>query len=182
MDMSTTSGSRWSTIPCVVALVVIVIAFRLADVGPTAAASAVRTPAVEAPWEPSLRSLDAALQQGDAGAANRAWHDGYGAALASGRWEGFVAMGDAVRRIADVTGSRSLGEARSRSLYLAALFRARQQGAVAGVLRTAEAFAGLGDSEVVAQCLTVARALAARAGDRDAEGRIQVLTGQLAAK
>jgi hypothetical protein len=182
MDMPTTSGSSWSTIPCVVALVVIVVAFRLADVGPTAAASALRVPAVEAPWESSLRSLDAALQRGDAGAANRTWHEGYSAVLASGRWDGFVAMGDAVRRIADAAGSRSLGEARSRSLYLAALFRARQQGTVDGVLRAAEAFAGLGDREVVEQCLIVARALAARDGDKTAEGRVQTITARLAAK
>ena len=180
--MPTTSGARWSTIPCVVALVVIVVAFRLADGGPTAAASAGRAPAVEAPWEPALRSLEAALEQGNAGSANRAWQEGYAAAVASGRWEGYVAMGDAIRRIANVTGSRSLGEARSRSLYLAALFRARQQGLVAGVLRTAQAFADLGDGEVVEQCLVVARALAARVGDREAEARIQALAGQVAAR
>ncbi len=180
--MSTMSGSRWSTVPCVVALVVIVVAFRLADVGPGAAAGAVSAVTVEAPWETSVRSLDAALQRGDASAANLAWHEGYTAARASGRWEGFVAMGDAVRRIADTAGSRSIGEARARSLYLTALFRARQQGALAGVLRTAEAFAGLGDREVVEQCLTVARALAAQTGDGEAAGRIGVLTAQLAAK
>jgi hypothetical protein len=182
MDTPTMSGSRWSTVPCVVALVVIMIAFRLADVGPTASASAARTPAVEAPWEPSLRVLDAALGEGNASSANRAWQEGYSAALASGRWEGLVAMGDAARRIANAAGTRSFGEARSRSLYLAALFRARQQGAVAGALRAAEAFADLGDSEVVAQCLVVARDLAIRAGDREAEARVMALAGQAAVK
>src|SRR5262249_56106254 len=87
-----------------------------------------------------------------------AWHEGYSGALASGRWEGYVAMGDAARRLAEASGSRASGEARSRSLYLAALFRARQQGVVDGVLRTAEAFAGLGDREGVEQCLALARA------------------------
>src|SRR5262249_34093822 len=126
MEMSTTSGSRWSTIPCIAALVVIMIAFRLADVGPNASASSARTAAVEAPWAAARRSLDAALQRGDAASASGAWHEGYTAALASGRWDGLVAMGDAVRQLADASGTPAIGETRSRSLYLAALFRARQ--------------------------------------------------------
>jgi hypothetical protein len=182
MDMPTTSGSRWSTIPCVVALVIIVIAFRLADVGPGAAASGVSAVAVEAPWEAPVRALDAALERGDTNAANRAWHEGYGAALASGRWEGFLAVGDAVRRLSDAAGTRAAGETRARSLYLTALFRARNQSSVDGVLRAAEAFDGLGDREVVEQCLYIARVLAARSGDAQADGRIGAFMGQLAAK
>jgi hypothetical protein len=158
-----------------------VLAFHLADVGPTADARVGRAPAVEAPWGCPLRSLEAALEKGNGSSANRAWQEGYAAALASGGWEEYLAMGDAIRRIANATGSRSLGEARWRSLYLAALFRARQQGAVAGVLRAAEAFADLGEGEIVEECLVVARGLAARVGDREAALRLQALTGQVAA-
>ncbi len=78
-------------------------------------------------------------------------------------------MGDAYLRIAGTAEGRKTAEAKARRIYLAALFRARQQRSVQGMLRTAEAFAALGDREVTEQCLILAERLAEEA--RDAEAR-----------
>ncbi|HXE00309.1 MAG TPA: YeeE/YedE thiosulfate transporter family protein, partial [Candidatus Acidoferrum sp.] len=41
-----------------------------------------------------LTAVDAALAAGDVPAALRAWHEAYGAAMGSRRWEGFADAGD----------------------------------------------------------------------------------------
>jgi hypothetical protein len=81
-------------------------------------------------------------------------------------------LGDASLRIGEGGNSPSTAQAKARTAYLAALFRAREQGSVAGALRAAEAFAMLGDWEVVEQCVRVAEELAEYA--RDARDREQV--------
>ena len=182
MDMQETSETRGSIIQCLIALGLIVLAFRIGDVSPVLAAGTVPGAAEVAPWADDLAALDASLARQDLGAAARRWQAGYAAALASGRWEGLVAMGDAARRLGAASGARQVGDARARTLYLGGLFRARQQGAVAGVLRAAEAFADLGDREVVAQSLRLAGELAARSGDPQADARVRALSGHLAAK
>lgn len=169
---------RWAHIQCVIALAIILVAFWVSDVAPGQPDGA----AHETPWTAPLRALDDALAQKSAPAAARAWHEAYLAALASPRWDGMVAVGEASLRLAEVTGQRQAGEAKARTAYLAAFFRARQQNAVDGVLRTAQAFADLGDREVVEQCLRVAQELAARAGDPEAEARVRAMTGRLAAR
>ena len=55
----------------------------------------------------------------------------------------------------------------ARRVYLSALFRARQQRSLDGVLHVAEAFAALGDRDAARQALVMASAMSA--GSRRAE-------------
>lgn len=126
----------------------------------------------EAPWTVSLQKLDEALANKDISAAEQAWHDVYAKALGSRRWEGMVEAADAQLKIGTAAGARKASEARARGIYLAALFRARQQGSLDGVLRVADAFASLGDREVVDQCLRIAERLAAHGSDPGARARV----------
>ena len=132
------------------------------------------------PWLVHIWQVDAALAKHDVSAAERAWHDAYGAALGSRRWEGMVQVGDAALRIGELAGSRKASEARARWTYRAALFRARQEGSVDGVLRVAEAFSALGDREVVAQCLRTAERLAARRRNGQAHDQVPTFNGRTA--
>jgi len=127
-------------------------------------------------WTAPLRRMDEALAAGDIRLAERAWHDAYGQALGSRRWEGMVEAGDAAFRIRAVARAQRLAVPTARQAYLTAFVRARGQGSVDGVLRTAEAFARLGDEEVVEQALQVARDL----GDvhPEAEARVRGLFDQ----
>lgn len=125
-----------------------------------------------AQWTGNLRQVDDALAKRDIAVAERAWRDAYAAAVASRRWEGMIEVGDVARRIAEVTGARATADALARRVYLAALFQARQQRSLDGVLRAAEAFSSLGDHQVVAQCLRIAERLAADTRDAQARDRV----------
>lgn len=116
----------------------------------------------EAPWTPHLRRVEDALAREHVSAAQQAWRDAYGEAFRSRRWEGLLEVGDAYLRIGEVAKTQKTAEATARRIYLVALFRAHQQGLPEGVLRIAEAFARLGDREVVEQSLRVAELLAVR--------------------
>jgi hypothetical protein len=122
--------------------------------------SGLAAPGPAAPWAVHLATVDAALATGDVPTAVAAWHAAYGAALGSRRWEGFADVGDAYLRIGRASGAPSSTVPRARDLYLSALFRARDAGALDGVLRMAAAFDGLGDREVVEQAVRVAHRLA----------------------
>lgn len=135
----------------------------------------------DAPWATHLRILDEALAARDVRAAERAWREAYVAAAGSWRWDGMLAVGDAALRVGQVAVTRHAAQARARNVYLAALFRARQQDSVDGVLRAAEAFAALGDRDVVEQCLRLAGAMASQARDSHASARVHALTARLAA-
>jgi hypothetical protein len=128
----------------------------------------------------TFRLVDEALAEKNVSAAVRAWHRAYVAALASRHREGLIDAGDAYLRIGQLSTSRRLAEAKARSLYLSALFRARQQESLDGVLRAAEAFAALGDTEAVEQCLRVADQVAARNADRDGPARVKAFAEQWA--
>ena len=132
-----------------------------------------------APWTVHLRQVDEALAKRDVGAAERAWRDAYAAALGSRRWEGMLEVGDVARRIGEVTGDRATADARARRAYLPALFQARQQKSLDGVLRAAEAFSSLGDRQVVARCLRIAEHLAAAQHDAGARERVFLLSERL---
>jgi hypothetical protein len=127
-------------------------------------------------WTAPLRRMDEALAAGDIRLAERAWHDAYGQALGSRRWEGMVEAGDAALTIRAVAKAQGLAAPMARQAYLTALVRARRQGSVDGVLRAAEAFARLGDGEVVEQALQVARDLGGV--HPEAEARIRGLVDQ----
>jgi hypothetical protein len=130
----------------------------------------------DAPWAISLRRVESALTQKNVSAAERAWHEAYVAALRSrSRWDGLVAVGDAYLRIGEVANGRKAAEARTRELYSDALFRARALGSLEGVLRTAQAFADLGDREAVERCLHIAELLAAREANPQSQARMSLL-------
>jgi hypothetical protein len=64
--------------------------------------------------------------------------------LKSRHWQGMVAAADTYRALGARAGFREASIAKGRQTYLTALFRARSEGSVEGVLRTAERFAELG--------------------------------------
>jgi len=136
----------------------------------------------EAPWTAHVRKADQALAERNVGAAELAWHEAFVAALRSRHWKGLLEVGDVYLRIGELARARKASEAKARQLYLAALFRARQQGSVEGVLRTAEAFAALGDREVVDQCLRIAEGLAAQARDAQARALVRAFAERLTAR
>src|SRR3972149_5405313 len=92
------------------------------------------------------------------------------------------AAADVSRRLGDLDGFRRAWEVKARETYLAALFRARQDASLDGVLRVAEAFADLGDAAVVQRCLDIARAVAAQARDARGEDRVRVFAERWAAR
>jgi len=121
-------------------------------------------------WQAHLRAVDGELAAGHIDAAVRVWHDAYGAALESRRWEGMLAVGDAFMRIGYATGAPAGARMNARDAYLVALIRARRERSVDGVLQSADAFGRLGDRVVVEQNLVIAEQLAA--GDERAEQRV----------
>jgi hypothetical protein len=121
----------------------------------------------------ALGQVDAALSRRDVSAAAYAWHDAYVAALWSRHWESLLEVGAAYLRIGDAWGSRVHSLPKARSIFLDALFCARQAGAVDGVLRVAEQFAALRDEEVPRAALRLAAGMAG--GDPTVSHRIQAL-------
>ncbi len=132
-----------------------------------------------APWTTHVQKVDEALAERDASAAAQAWHEAYMNALGSRRWEGMIEVGDAYLRVGQLSASRQAVEAKARHLYLAALFRARAQDSLDGILRAAEAFADLGDREVATQCIRIADDLSARDRDPQARERVRAFTDRL---
>lgn len=125
-------------------------------------------------WAAHLQTMDEAIGHGDFAAARVAWREAYVAAHVSREWPGMIAVGEAALRLGRATSESSIAERRARRVYLTALFRARRQGSLDGVLAAGEAFGRLGDREVVQQALKVATELAARSGDNLAQRRVQV--------
>ena len=125
-------------------------------------------------WVSALREVDEAIARGDVMSAAAARHEAYRAAVAGRTWQGYLAAGDAALRLGDATQSRAAAAPDARKLYLAALFRARSQHSLDGVLQTTEAFARLGDSDAVAQGLSIAREMAGL--DPAAQARVRGVT------
>jgi len=115
-----------------------------------------------AAWIAPLQRVHEALARKDISDAEWAWHEAYVAALRSQSWEAMVEVGDTALSIGEVARFPKGSADRARQSYLVALIRARFQGSLDGLLRTAEAFAAVGDSEAADQCLYVAKDLAAR--------------------
>jgi hypothetical protein len=134
----------------------------------------------ERTWEPYVAQMSTALERRDVRAATRAWYDARAMALAQGRAEGLLDVGDAYRRLAGVTGLPDGGASVARQLYLSALFRARYERSLAGVVRATEAFESLGDAAVVAHGLRVAHGVAAADPDGAAHARLQALAARAA--
>ena len=132
-------------------------------------------------WRTHLLRVADALAQGDLANAELVWREAYAAGLKSRHWEGMVAVGDAYRVLGARAGFRKASEAKARQTYLTALFRARTEGSVEGVLRVAERFAELGDREVVEQCIRVAWSVTAQTKGPHAEERVRAFTERWAA-
>jgi len=125
----------------------------------------------DALWKAHLAIVDRELASGHIDAAVRAWHDAYGAAMHSRSWESMIAVGDAFVKIGRAAGTPSGAHMNAREAYLAALIRARRDHSVDGALRSAQAFAALGDRAIVEQSLYIADQLAA--GDQETRERVR---------
>jgi len=123
-----------------------------------------------------LNTADEELARGHVAAAQVHLRAAYAAALRVQGWESLVDVGDGFRRMAERNEARAEASAEARAAYLAALVRARHGRSVDGVLRAAEGFAGLGDDDVVRQCIVIARRLADGRGDALARGRVRAFT------
>ena len=133
-------------------------------------------------WRARLQRVDDALARNDLAGAEMLWREAYAAALKSRHWEGMVAVGDVYRRLGERAGFHKTADAKARETYLAALFRARSQESLEGVLRAAQGFADLGDHGIVEQCIRVARSVAARSRDPRAEDRVRIFAERWAAR
>jgi hypothetical protein len=85
-------------------------------------------------------------------------------------WPALLQVGDEARSRGDAPAARQA--------YLGALFRARGERSMIGVLRAAEGFRALGDRDVVEQALRIAAALGPDDG-RDLAVRVQALRDRL---
>jgi hypothetical protein len=125
----------------------------------------------------ALVSVDEALAHGDTAAALRAWQQAYEAARMNRGWRGLVEAADAGVRIeVEAPGTAA---PRARSMYLAALDRARAERSVEGTVRVAEGFSRLGDREVTDHVLRLAAFLAVHSGDIGAPTRVETARGRL---
>ena len=132
------------------------------------------------PWTAHLEAMDTAIAANNASAAVLSWRHAYAAALDQPGWRGLVDVAGAALRIGTIPGFKKAAESRARESYWTALFRARRQGSLNGVLDTAEAFGALGDRVMVEQCIRIAERLAVLTGDAEAAERVRVLAADLA--
>jgi hypothetical protein len=126
-----------------------------------------------------IASVDEAVQRGDLAAARAAWRDVFQSLRPTQDWQGMAELGDSALRVAGVSGMRGPWEADARRAYLGAMFRARTDESLDGVLRAAEAFATLGDRDVAQEGLRVAEAVASRAGTAEARDRVRAYRARL---
>ncbi len=130
-------------------------------------------------WRSYVGWIDQAVTANDVSRAVLLWRDGYGAALSARDWESMLAIGDASMRISQIAGARVGFLAKARAAYRVALFRARRQQSLDGVLRVTDAFAALGDRDGVAQGVRMAHELAGR--EPDEQARVQAYEARWAA-
>jgi hypothetical protein len=173
-------SSRWLCLMIPAIVSTLGPALLLATVRDVVADHAVGTEAQLA-WQARLLKVEQAMARGDFAAAENLWREAYAAALRSRHWEGLIAAGDTYRALGARAGFREASVAKARQAYLSALFRARSEGSLAGVLITADRFAELGDREVVEQCIRVARKVAAQSRDPYAEEHLRAFTERWAA-
>lgn len=121
-------------------------------------------------WLASLRSVEEALANQDTAAARLALECARRAAYAGAEWRAMLEVGAISIRIGVLEG-HDVGRWQARQDYLEALLRAYRGQSLDGVLESAEAFAALGDRDVVAQATRMANELAGR--DVEARERVQ---------
>jgi hypothetical protein len=116
-------------------------------------------------WTKGLDTARAAVAAGEPDAAARAWREAYSAAVRTRRWEPMLAVGDAALEVGRAAGTAPDSQQQARQSYLQAVIIAEQQRSLDGVLRSAEAFARIGDRAVVEQTFAIARRLAGARAD-----------------
>ncbi len=130
-----------------------------------------QTPSADSTAE-RVTAIGESVQRGDLAAARAAWHDAYRSLRRTRDWQGMAALGDTALGIAGASGARQPWEADARQAYLGALFRARAEASLDGVLRATEAFATLGDRDVAEEGLRIAESVALRTGTAEARDRV----------
>jgi hypothetical protein len=131
------------------------------------------------PWAIHIQRMDDALARKDVGGAEMEWHSAYVEAISSRGWEGLIEVGNAYLRTGELAKGRLPAEAEARRLYLAGLFRARNQDSLGGVLQATEAFAALGDREVAAHGIRIAEDLAERQDTPGAGTQVRAFAARL---
>jgi hypothetical protein len=121
-------------------------------------------------WQQRLERIDEAVVLGDTKTAVAVWREAYAASMRSGHWRDLIDVGDAAILIGDVQDFPETAAGAARRSFLTALYRAKAQRSVEGVLRAAEGFASLGDGAAVQNCVAIAN----RVADTDAASRAQV--------
>ncbi len=117
--------------------------------------------------------MDEALASRDFPTAVKAWRQARELALRSRGWRARVEAAEAELRLAVATDHVREAKPTARELFLAALFRARVEGAVDGALRAADGFARLGDRDASAIALRIAETTAERHGDDEERARVR---------
>ena len=123
-------------------------------------------------WRDRLRRADAALSEGDAPGAERAWDEAYRLALATSDPYAMIEVGRAYLAIGEVVYDRPMAAARARRIFLSALFLGRGLRNVHAVADAAEALAALGDHDLAARGFRIAVTLAQRGRDAGALDRV----------
>lgn len=126
-------------------------------------------------WRDPLRRADAALSEGDAPGAERAWDEAYRLAVATKDPYAMIEVGRAYLVIGEAVYDHPMAAARARRIFLSASFLGRGLRNVHAVADAAEALAALGDHDLAARGFTIAVTLAQ--GDRDA-GAVDRVTVQ----
>ncbi len=100
--------------------------------------------------------MEEALARQDPAIARRGGNQAHSAALALGDWESLPAVGAASVRLGELIGQRAEAGITARAIFQVAFIRAQRQGSVDGALRSAEAFADVGDFALADLALGVA--------------------------
>lgn len=133
----------------------------------------------EASWGEYIQVMDDALTRGDVNAAEMARQAAFLAARGSRRWDAMAAVGDASVRLMKSPGARPTLWPEVRQIYRWALFRARQQGSLEGVVRVSEAFIELGDREAARDGLALATAMLIESRGAQDGDRVKALSDRL---
>jgi hypothetical protein len=119
-----------------------------------------------------ITAIGEAVQRGDLAAARAAWDDAYRSLRRTRDWQSMAALGDAALEVASASGARQPWDADARQAYLGALFRARAEASLDGILRATDAFATLGDRDIAEEGLRIAELVALRTGTAEARHRV----------
>lgn len=138
-----------------------------------AADGAAREPAA------ALRAIEEAAGRGDRATAERLRRELHAEALASRRWQAWLLAGHAALAVGGGVPAAGGMRATARRAYRTALFQARAQSSVDGVLQTAEAFARLGDHEIVDGALRIAEGIPGPRATTSEMERIRLAADQL---